>query len=223
MFSTAKSIVAKPTAAKKVAKVQHELSGLADLTLLKALIDSATAMAKSIETDVKAKGFDIFMESKGGTRPSSFEGLDGIATCSVEMRKRGTNSALSDDEVGMLRKAGIEPFNQVITQELFAINPKYAEDTALLGKVEKSLAKIVPEDFIVKQEGASKFVVSDEMLDAAYRKASTDNAVLSIMTTMALKPKLSEAYDMSNLITDALAVMQPKKKAVALPKAKKAA
>jgi hypothetical protein len=209
MFSTAKTIAPKATAAKKVTKAQHEISGISDLALLHALIASATAMAKSIET-------------KGGTRPSSFEGLDGVATCSVEMRKRGTNSALSDDEVKTLRKAGIEPFSQVITQELFAINPKYAENSELLGKVEKALGKIVPEDFIVKQEGVSKFVVSDEMLDTAFKQADTD-AVLSIMTTMALKPKLSEAYDMANLITDTMKVMQPKKKEVSLPKAKKAA
>lgn len=221
MFSNAKSIGAKPTANKKSDKAQHVIAGIADLALLNALIASATAMAKTMEADIKSRGFDIFMESKGSTRPSSFNGTDKFATCSVEMRKRGTNSALNDEEVATLRSAGVEPFKQVITQELFAINPKYAEDMTLLGKVEKALAKIVPEDFIVKQEGVSKFVVSDEMLDTAFKQAGTD-AVLQIMTTMALKPKLNEEYDMSNLVADALAVMQPAKKKATLPTRKAA-
>jgi len=224
MFSNAKTIGSKPTATVKKTKDEVAMDGVKDLALLQALIKNATAMAETMEADLKARGFEEFMGKKGSTRPSSFVGVEGPATCSVEMRKRGTNSKLSDDEVAVLRAAGIEPFEQVVTQELFAINPKYAEDAAMLGKVEKALAKIVPEDFIVKQEGVSKFVVSDEMLDEAFKKAGTENTVLSIMTTMALKPKLSAEYDMSNLIEDALAIMQPKPAAkVALPKSKKAA
>jgi hypothetical protein len=225
MFSTAKSLDKKPTAAKKKDKAEVEMQGVKDLALLKALIANATTMAASIEGDLKARGFEVFMESKGSTRPSSFSGVEGEASCSVEMRKRSTMSALTDDEVGMLRKAGIEPFKQVVTQELFAINPVHAQNQDLLAKVEKSLGKIagLPDDFIVKQEGVSKYVVSDEMLDEAFKKAGTDDGVLQAMTVMALKPKLSAEYNMDNLVADALAVMQPAKKAVALPKAKKAA
>lgn len=215
MFSTAKSLDTKKTAAVKKTKDEHEISGICDLALLDALIKSATAMKESIETEVKTRGFEIFMESKGGTRPSSFVGVDGAATASVEMRKRGTNSKLTDDEAEVLRAQGIEPFKQIVTQELFAINPSYAADSKLLSKVEKALDKLdLPKDFIVKQEEVSKLVVSDEMLDTAFKDGTVSNAVLSIMTTMALKPKLGAQYDMSNLITDALNIMQPKKKSV---------
>lgn len=223
MFSTAKSIGSKPTAAAKKTKEMVDVAGVRDIALLNALIKNATAMLETLETEVKATGFEHFMSLKGSTRPSSYVGQEGEATCSIEMRKRGTNSKLTDDEVEQLRAAGIEPFEQVVTQELFAINPKYAEDSTLLGKVEKALAGKVPEDFIVKQEGVTKFVVSDEMLDEAFKKSGTDE-VLRTMTTMALKPKLSAEYDMANLLEDALAIMQPKKTAkVALPKSKKAA
>ena len=223
MFSTARSIDSKPTAKVKKEKETVAVAGVRDIALLNALIKNATAMLETLEGEVKDQGFAHFMSLKGSTRPSSYVGQDGEATCSIEMRKRSTMSKLTDEEVGTLRAEGIEPFVQVVTQELFAINPKYAEDSKLLATVEKKLAGVVPEDFIVKQDGVSKSVVSDEMLDEAFKKAGSD-AVLRIMTTMALKPKLSAEYDMSNLITDALAIMQPKPAAkVALPKSKKAA
>jgi hypothetical protein len=178
-------------------------------------------MKATLETEVKVAGFSKFMEIANGTRPTSFEGIDGDATASVELRKRGTNSALNDDEVAALATAGIVPFKQVVTNGLFAINPKYAEDATLLGKVEKALAKIVPEDFIVQQEEVSKNVVSDEMLDAAFRDGKSP-AIIELLTTMALKPKLSDAYSMEQLMDDARDIMFPKAKKVALP-AKKAA
>ena len=223
MFSTAKKIEAKPTAKAKKDKVQIAVAGLSDLAKLDALIKAATAMKATLETEIKTFGFDQFMDMAGGSRPSSFEGTDGDATASVELRKRGTNSALNEEEVAALQAVGITPFKQVVTNGLFAINPKYAEDETLLGKVEKSLAKIVPDDFIVRQEEVSKLVVSDEILDEAFRTAKPA-PVLAIMTTMALKPKLSEAYDMTKLMDDAKAIMFPETKAkAALPKSKKAA
>lgn len=223
MFSTAKSIDSKPTAKAKKEKETVEMTGVKDLALLHALIKNATAMAETMEADLKSRGFEHFMSLKGSTRPSSFVGADGPATCSVEMRKRGTNSKLNDEEVAALRSAGIEPFEQVVTQELFAINPKYAEDSKLLATVEKKLAGVVPEDFIVKQDGVSKMVVSDEMLDEAFKSGKVGDSLIAIMTTMALKPKLGAEYAMENLIADALAIMQPKPAAkVALPKKKAA-
>lgn len=224
MFSTAKKIEAKPTAKAKKDKLQVEVKGLADLAKLDALIKAATAMKATLETEIKLFGFETFMDMAGGSRPSSFEGIDGVATASVELRKRGTNSALNEDEAAALQSVGIVPFKQIVTNGLFAINPKYAEDASLLGRVEKALTKIVPEDFIVQQEEVSKLVVSDEILDEAFRTGKS-SAVLAIMTTMALKPKLSEAYDMAQLMSDASEIMFPKKKAkaAALPGSKRAA
>ena len=220
MFATAKSIAPAPKAKPGKDKARHEMPAVSDLAKLKALIVSATAMAAALETEIKEDGFEIFMDSKGSTRPSSIEAFGEGATCSVEFRKRGTNSALSDDEAKVLDLFGIKPFDHVVTQELYAINPKYAADGTLLGKVEKALSKIVPEDFIVKQEGVSKKVVTDAMFDEAYKTAGAE-AVLRIMTTMALKPKLGEEYDMANLIDDAVSIMRPKKTAkTALPVAK---
>jgi hypothetical protein len=79
MFATSKTIASKPAAAKK-AKPQIEMPGMADLAKLDALIKAATAMKATIEADIKAVGFEHFMDMVGGARPSSFEGTDGSAT-----------------------------------------------------------------------------------------------------------------------------------------------
>ena len=196
-------------------KIQLQVSGLQQLTLLDALIKQASAMQATLKADINAAGFDKFVSLSGqAERPSSFEGVDGSSTASVEVRKRSSGSVLTDDEVKVLTDAGIESQTKVIQPHLFAINPKYATDESLLAKVEKALSKIVPEDFISQQLEVSRKVVSDEMLDNAFRKGASEQ-VLAILTTMALKPKLNESYPMENLIKDALEVMQPTKKPVA--------
>lgn len=222
LFAKAKSIEKAPTAKAKPEKKEIPLAKLQQLCEIKALMQTLEGACKSLESEVKLAGFEEFIKMDTVGRPESFRGTDGMASASVEMRKRGTNSALNEDEVKLLREHGIEPFSQEVTKQLFAINPKYAEDENLLAKVEKALAKIVPEDFIVQQEGVNKYVVTDEMLDLAFKKR--DRTVLEITTCMALKPKLNDEYPMASLFDNVKVIVQPEVKAkkVALP-GKKAA
>lgn len=225
LFAKAKTIDKPATAKAKQEKKEINIAKLQQLCEIKALMQTLEGACKSLETEVKAAGFQAFLDMETVGRPESFRGIDGMASASVEMRKRGTNSALNEDECKLLREHGIEPFKQTVTNQLFAINPKYAEDENLLARVEKALAKIVPEDFIVQQEGVHKFVVTDEMLDLAFKKR--DKSVLEVTTCMAVKPKLDEAYPMASLFDNVKAIVQPEVKAkkVTLPgtKAAKAA
>jgi hypothetical protein len=210
-----KAAPAKVEAPKKKGKEKEQIaiSGLQQLTLLDALIKQASAMKATIQSDVTAAGFGRFVELQGNsTRPSSFEGVDGHATASVEVRKRSSASVLTEEEVKILDAAGIKAEVKVVTPFQFYINPAYVNDEKLLGKVEAALSKIVPEDFIQQQQEVSKPVVGDAMLDDAFRNKAGEE-VLRILTTMAVKPKLNESYNMDNLITDALEIMQPSKKA----------
>jgi hypothetical protein len=213
MFKKAQSIPAEAPKKKKKEKEQILIHGIRPLAILDALIKQASALQETIKAEVNQIGFSHFASLAGklAARPSSFEGHDGDATASVEIRKRSTRSVLTDDEVQILEDAGLTPAEEVIQKHLFAINPKYATDEALLEKVEKALSKIVPEDFIVQQEEIKKKVVSDTMLDEAFKEGARAE-VLRILTTMALKPKLDAAYDMQNLLKDAIEIMQPSKK-----------
>lgn len=224
-FAKAKVIEAKPTGKAKQDKLEVPVASLQKMAEIKALMQSLEGAYKSLEGQVKAAGFDAFLALETTTRPDSFRGIDGMASASIEMRKRGTNSALNEDEVKVLEALGITPFKQVITTEMFGINPAYAGDEKLMARVEAALNKIggLPEDFIVQQAEVSKLVVTEEMMNAAFAKR--DRAAIEIVTTMATKPKLNDGYPMEALFDNVKEIVQPSKKAakVALPGAKKAA
>ena len=211
LFAKATKIAPKATGKAKTDKKEIAIAGIQSLAEIKAMMTSLEAAAKTIETEIKTAGFAEFLAMETTVRPESFKGTDGLATASVEMRKRGTNSALNGDECNVLEQLGLKPFKQVITTEMFGINPVFAADKTLMGKVSKALEKIVPEGFIVLQEEASKMVVDDTLLDAAFKLVDEDKrkVALEIVTTMALKPKLDAEYDMSKLFDNVKAYLEP--------------
>ncbi len=210
LFAKAKTIAAPKSAAAKKARQEIAIAGLQSLAEIKALMQSLEAAAGTLESEIKEAGFAEFLEMKTSVRPESFKGVDGLATCSVEMRKRGTNSALNADEVAALERLGLTPFKQVVTTEMFGINPAYAENQILMNKVSKALEKIVPADFIVLQEERSKLVVNDELADAAFKLAgAAREEAVRICTTMALKPKLNAEYPMARLMENVQVILSP--------------
>jgi hypothetical protein len=215
LFAKAKTLTKPVTAAKKQERQEIPVAQLQQLCEIKALMQTLEGVYKSLEGEVKEAGFAEFltMTQNTGVRPDSFRGIDGMASASVEMRKRGTNSALNEDECKLLREHNIEPFEQEVQKQLFAINPAYAEQENLMAKVEAALSKVkdLPEDFIVQQAGVTKFVVTDEMMDKAFKNG--DGEVLRIVSTMALKPKLNEEYPMAELFDNVKKIVQPEVKA----------
>lgn len=206
MFANAKPVETKKPAGKKSAKQEVSLVGLQTMAEIDALMKALAGMKEAVEAGVKADAFDHFYSTADGKRPTSFRGVDGIASASVELRKRSTMSALSETEQALLTEHNV-PFEKLIaTQKLFGINPVYAEDTALLGKVETALSGIVPADFIVVQEERSKSVVTDATLDTAFAQR-TPREVIQAITVLAVKPKLA--------VTDLVSIMDDVKKMIA--------
>jgi hypothetical protein len=216
IFAKAAKVSAKPTAKAKATKQEIALAGIQSLAEVEAMIKNLEAVKSTLATEIKEAGFSEFLAMETNVRPESFKGVDGMATCSVEMRKRGTNSALNADELEVLESLGLTAFKQVVTTEMFGINPKYAGDEKLMEKVSKALEKIVPEDFIVLQEEVSKMVVSDELMDAAFKlEGEARQTALRIVTTMALKPKLNAEYPMEALQTNVASYLVPETDEVA--------
>ena len=207
IFAKAKAVPTTKTAAAKKTKQEIAINGIQNLAEIKAMMLSLEAVAATLEGQIKDAGFEEFLSMDTKVRPESFKGVDGLASASVEMRKRGTNSALNADEVEALEALGLKPFKQVVTTEMYGINPDFAADAKLMEKVSKALEKIVPEGFIVLQEEKSKMVVNDELLDAAFKLEEGRAQALAIVTTMALKPKLNAEYDMSQLQANVLALI----------------
>ena len=203
LFANAGTIAAPKAAKAKAAKAEVTMNGLQQYAELKALQGAIAAVLGTLESEIKGQAFDMMMEKAQETHkaPDSFNGVEGIATVNIQMRKRGTNSPLSEGELAILADAGIAAHEEVGVQELFAINPAYATDDKLLAKVSKALEKIVPEDFIVKQEKKAKMVVSNETMEAAFKAGTVNPDVVKVVTTMALKPKLT-TVDIDAILSD---------------------
>ena len=204
MFKNAATISGSTGKASKSApRKELPIEGLSDLAAINAMMTALEGLKASIETSVKAQAFNSFMSLTGvGVKPDSFTGIEKNATGSMELRKRGTNSALSTDEAAVLVSHGITPFKEVIAPELFGINPKYAGDEEIMLKVEQALSEVddLPEDFIVKQEEKSKLVVSEANMTEAFAaknklSAEAYEALVRIVTTQAVKPKTSDSFE----------------------------
>lgn len=211
MFKSAKAIETTPAKGKAADKKdQVSLPGLMQLAEIDALMKSLAGLKTTLEQEVKAEGFDHFFDvaQKTAKRPDNFRGVDGIATASIEMRKRSTASALSEEEQALFEKHNLPTQKVVSVQKLFGINPAFAGDDALLEKVSVALEGIVPDNFIVVQEEKFKIVVGDETMDAAFTNRAP-REIIEAITVMAIKPKL-ETTDIAKIINDVKGMLLPK-------------
>jgi hypothetical protein len=212
MFSNAK-LLNTTSKSKKVEAATVHIDGLETLASLDAVIKALSALKDTVESEVKSRGEIEFiqrgMEKK--SRPDNFKAFDGIASASVQLKKRSSASALSDAEVALLSEVGISVETNQEIVSTFVINPAYKDDQKLLSNVEKKLkgVKGIPEDFILMQEGKSKTVVPDGALDEVF-KLDEDKvrALLPVVSTLAIRPSLADgdvtkAYD---IIKDLLGV-----------------
>jgi adenosyl cobinamide kinase/adenosyl cobinamide phosphate guanylyltransferase len=194
LFGKAKAIEITKPAAKKDTKELVNLTGLEELAQIDAAIKALTSMKKTVEADVKAEAFDHFFDKVVEThkRPDNFRGVEGIATASIEFRKRSTTSPITEEEMPLFVDNKI-PLETIVTvQKLFGINPAYANNDALLEKVSAALEGIVPDDFIVVQEEVSKKVVSEEAMDAVFAAKRPNFELVKAISVMAIKPKLEK-------------------------------
>jgi len=191
IFSQAKTLPEPKTKAKAKAD-GVEIKGLEDYSLIDALLKSLGAVKDTLAVAIKDESRELFVSVKDKKRPANLKGFDGAATASIQLQKRSTRSPLSADEVTLLIERGI-PYDTVEARaETFVINPAYANDGALLGKIDKALkgVKGLPEDFILKQEGVTSHVVSDESILTMYAKEQARELV-DTLCTLAVKPTLA--------------------------------
>ena len=193
MFSTAKSISppAAP-AAKGKAKPELHVKGVEQLAMIRALEKALETVSGTFDQDVKSQVFEHYakLAAETGQRPENIKAIDGDATASVTLSKKSSSTALTEQQIALLREHGLEPHRDVVTVKLFAVNPAYAGDDALLAKVTKALSGIVPEDFIVLQDERVKYTVTDEVLAQVFSNRAP-REVLEICTSMSCSPKLA--------------------------------
>ena len=197
MFTSA--TILKTSKPKKAAtKEEIVLAGLEKLAALATVQKSIDAMKSMYETEVKHAMGEHFVEAGCAIhkRPENFRGVEGGASASCELRIRASSSGLTVTELLLTEQHGIPTEQNVSVAETFVINPAYLGDGALLERIGAILGSIkdVPEDFIKKQEGQSKTVVSANALDVMFSKnMSVARELLPIIGVLAIKPKFDDA------------------------------
>lgn len=195
LFTNAK-VASKPAkSAKSKDKPEVEISGIADLAAVDALMKSLAAIKETLEADVKSQTLAHFksqVHSNG--KIENFKGVDDGASASCEFRKRSTASALTEVDIDLLNRWNIPYGENVVVENCFRINPRYTCDSALLEKISKAISKVkdVPEDFIELQQGVSKNVVTEDTIASACKNPKAFDAVATVIGTLALKPKLDD-------------------------------
>lgn len=198
MFANAKTI--KPAAKKKATKEIVSIDGLEQLAAIDTVMKSLEALKETLAADVKSQMAVHFVKTgcERKARPANFQGEEGLATASCELRARSSRSALSPSEVELLSQNDVPTETVEDVAETFVLNPAYKDDQNLLATVQGALEGVdgIPADLFLRQEGVSRTVVSEGAIDAIFKlDPDVANTLLSIVTTLAIKPKLAADLD----------------------------
>ena len=196
LFANAQKIEAPKTAAKKPKAPQHEIKGLEQLAAIDAAIKALTGLREGFEATVKVEMASYFVAegTKVKARPVNFQGLDGDAKASCQLRARSATSKLTVDDVALLTDHNIPFLVETMTPEAFLINPSYTNDMELLARVEEALANVdLPDDFLMKQEKVTRTVATEASLDAIFTHDSKVAAtLLPVVSTLAIRPSIPD-------------------------------
>jgi hypothetical protein len=195
MFSNAPVAVAKKPAKGKPTKVQVEMDGLEEYAALCAAVEALQGQKAVFEAKLKSEMSDRFIAigCKEKRKPESFDAIDGNAHGNMQLRLRSSRSALTVDECEILDDENIPYTLDVKVEETFIINPEYAGDMKLLGKVEEALKSVkgLPDDFIQKQVGEKSNIATDESITAVFGKEPKKAAkLLPLVTCLAIRAKI---------------------------------
>lgn len=203
IFSDAKKTPSKASKSKP-AEVLIAIEGLEMYGTIDAVIKSLTALKATYGEEAKDKMREHFIKvgAASASRPANFKGGEGLVSASCELRARSATSPLSEDEVALLKAYNIPMVTNDVVVDTYIINPAYATDQKLLGKIEKAMLKVsgLPEDFIMKQDGVATTVVAPNALDVLFSKAEKIvRECINLVGVLAIKPKLdadvAEAYE----------------------------
>ena len=196
LFTTAKVIeTAKKGSAKAktflpvdglevYAAIDHSIKWLTTLLETAKAPITEFANAKWIEEGIKHK-----------KKPGNFDGSEGDATGNIQLKRRASNSGLTDIEKALCEENDI-PLGTSGGNLMF--NPEYTEWVIKnSAKLSAAFAKIegCPADLIVTTP--VKDVATDESIDVAFKTLGKNALaeILPVLTTLAVKPQFDDAND----------------------------
>jgi hypothetical protein len=195
MFAKAAAAApAKPKAKAKEADTSIVMEGVEQYAAICAVMKSLEAVQKTLASDLKAQGVDL-MVTEGmrlKSAPESIKAREGQGSANIQLRCKGSNIALSEEDIERLNENNIPLQTVDNVVETYVINPAYKDDEKTLEKVSKALAKVpgLPEDFIQLQRDQKVCVDGDNTLNAlmAIKDRALVEALLPLVTIQAIKP-----------------------------------
>jgi hypothetical protein len=161
---------------------------------LEALVEARReALLKTIEPELTKLGL-------AGHKPS-MNPVEGDAVGSAALAKKSTRSPLSEGDLAALAEIvhNVDDFVEVVeeTPELYAVNPRYATDDKLIGRIIKAIEPIVgklEEGFFVKQDRVAKTVVSNNAMANLFK---LDENAVEVLRGILTNPRLVATYSKS--------------------------
>jgi len=202
VFENPKKI--KEAAVKKPTRANINMNKIKQYAELSALQVAISNELKKLEVSIKDAALTQFINNASETHqvPASFDGKELDASVNVQLRKRLSSSVLTDEDVAVLDKFNISYSEDVMTPELYGINPEYANNKELLDIVSKTIENIVPEDFIVKQAKTTRKIVTAKTLEDVFAMNKINRDVVKITSFVALSKPMVETFDVDRIIDD---------------------
>jgi hypothetical protein len=191
MFMNAKKLPATATQVRgKPAKIVDQIEGLACVAALDTVVKAIEALLEDKKAELREAASALLIQRglARGTRPDSLTlAEDEEATGKAVLKRRSTTSPLSQDELEALAGltgaivtlddegeliTAIEGYAETIEKspEMLAINPAYAQDEAILMKLDLAVrgVKGLPDDLVIRVPAESRTVVADAALDSLF-------------------------------------------------------
>lgn len=202
LFAAASAIAPKPKSPKASLKPEVQVERLELYAAIAAATKSLVSMLETVGEQVKDTITAHFVEKgiQQGAQPLNFDGIDGRARASCQIKKRSSNSPLDATEVALLEKHGIPMETVTDVVETFIINPAHATNAELLERVSRALEKVpgLPADFIQKQVGTPKVIATTETLPAIFKlKREALEEVIRTAGVIAIRPQTEESISSS--------------------------
>ena len=183
-----------PVVAKqKVSDRKRIEAKVAALGALKVMIAMCTAAEADLKDELKTGQMTDYFVKAGcasKSKPDNVDGYEGPHTATLQLRKRGTNMPLSEEEILLCKEHGV-PLATLPAPLTF--NPLYMAggdeyDANVVGKLEAALGKLiangdVPADIIVRT-GNSKTVTTEDSIPSIFKMG--DNAARALLGVVAV-------------------------------------